>query len=59
MTFVTDRPGHDRRYAIDCSLLTGELGWIPGVTFEQGLRETVEWYLENEQWWGPLRQTAV
>lgn len=48
--FVTDRPGHDFRYAIDCSKLCGELGWEPRHTFEQGLRETVRWYLDNREW---------
>jgi dTDP-glucose 4,6-dehydratase len=54
ITFVTDRPGHDQRYAIDFSATTDELGWVPSVTFEDGLRRTVEWYLANEEWWGPL-----
>ena len=48
--FVTDRPGHDFRYAINCSKLSSELGWQPTHTFEQGLRETVQWYLDNEAW---------
>ena len=51
MTFVKDRPGHDRRYAIDASKIANELGWQPEETFETGLRKTVEWYLNNEQWW--------
>ncbi|KFJ93096.1 dTDP-glucose 4,6-dehydratase [Pseudomonas sp. 1-7] len=51
MTFVKDRPGHDRRYAIDASKIADELGWQPEETFETGLRKTVEWYLNNEQWW--------
>lgn len=54
ITFVTDRPGHDRRYAIDPTRIRTELGWRPSVTVEQGLRLTVEWYLENEDWWRPL-----
>ena len=49
-THVTDRPGHDRRYAIDCSKLKNDLGWEPAKTFEQGLQETVDWYLENTNW---------
>ncbi|WP_127090053.1 dTDP-glucose 4,6-dehydratase [Aquabacter cavernae] len=53
--FVTDRPGHDARYAIDFSKLNGELGWSPRETFESGLRKTIEWYLANEAWWEPLR----
>jgi dTDP-glucose 4,6-dehydratase len=54
ITFVTDRPGHDARYAIDPSRIRGELGWRPSVTLEEGLRRTVCWYLENEGWWRPL-----
>jgi dTDP-glucose 4,6-dehydratase len=48
--FVTDRPGHDRRYAIDASRIRDELGWEPAMTFEEGIRKTVQWYLENRQW---------
>ena len=51
ITFVKDRPGHDVRYAIDASKIEHELGWKPEETFETGLRKTVEWYLNNEQWW--------
>jgi dTDP-glucose 4,6-dehydratase len=54
ITFVKDRPGHDRRYAIDASKIKTELGWEPSVTVQEGLRETVTWYLENRQWWEPL-----
>jgi dTDP-glucose 4,6-dehydratase len=50
VTFVKDRPGHDRRYAIDCAKVERELGWRPAQTFESGLRATVEWYLANQQW---------
>ncbi len=50
ITFVKDRPGHDRRYAIDCSLIESKLGWKPAHTFETGLRETVRWYLDNGAW---------
>jgi dTDP-glucose 4,6-dehydratase len=50
ITFVTDRPGHDVRYAIDASKIGRELGWRPSDTFESGLRKTVEWYLENQEW---------
>ncbi|WP_198018789.1 dTDP-glucose 4,6-dehydratase [Azorhizobium doebereinerae] len=53
--FVTDRPGHDARYAIDASKLTAELGWTARETFETGLRKTVHWYLDNRGWWEPLR----
>lgn len=49
--FVTDRPGHDARYAIDASRIKDELGWEPSVTVEQGLEQTVRWYLESEDWW--------
>lgn len=52
--FVADRPGHDRRYAIDPARIRGELGWRPGVTIDEGLRRTVAWYLDNEAWWRPL-----
>ena len=54
ITFVTDRPGHDRRYAIDPARIRSELGWRPSVTVKEGLRRTVEWYLANELWWRPL-----
>jgi dTDP-glucose 4,6-dehydratase len=50
ITYVTDRPGHDRRYAIDARKLESELGWKPAETFDTGIRKTVEWYLENSQW---------
>ncbi|MCK8463998.1 dTDP-glucose 4,6-dehydratase [Aliiroseovarius sp. S1339] len=55
ITYVTDRPGHDARYAIDPSRIRNELGWRPSVTVEEGLRKTVEWYLENEAWWRALQ----
>jgi len=51
ISFVTDRPGHDRRYAIDASKLESELGWRAAETFESGLAKTVKWYLENRAWW--------
>lgn len=54
--YVTDRPGHDLRYAIDPSKLMGELGWKPRENFDSGIRKTVEWYLANEWWWGPIRK---
>ena len=54
ITFVTDRPGHDARYAIDPSRIRAELGWQPSVTLEEGLRRTVAWVLDNEAWWRPL-----
>lgn len=55
ITFVTDRPGHDARYAIDPTRIREELGWKPSVTVEEGLKRTVEWYLTNEAWWKPLQ----
>ena len=54
ITFVTDRPGHDARYAIDPTRIRDELGWRPSVTVEEGLRRTVRWYLDNRDWWQPL-----
>ncbi|GEA61982.1 dTDP-glucose 4,6-dehydratase [Vibrio comitans] len=51
ITYVTDRPGHDVRYAIDASKIERELGWTPKETFESGIRKTVEWYLNNKEWW--------
>ena len=50
ITYVKDRPGHDKRYAIDATKISKELGWKPSVTFEQGLSETIDWYLENTEW---------
>jgi dTDP-glucose 4,6-dehydratase len=50
ITFVKDRPGHDRRYAIDATKIKNELGWLPAHKFEQGIRETVRWYLDNQDW---------
>lgn len=50
ITYVKDRPGHDRRYAIDAGKVQRELGWVPKMTFEQGIRKTIEWYLANEEW---------
>jgi len=55
ITFVEDRPGHDLRYAIDPSRIRTELGWRPSVTLKEGLEKTVQWYLENEQWWRALQ----
>lgn len=54
ITFVTDRPGHDRRYAMNATKIKTELGWTPSVTVEEGLRKTVEWFLTNQDWWQPL-----
>jgi dTDP-glucose 4,6-dehydratase len=50
ITFVKDRPGHDRRYAIDASKINKDLGWTPSVTFEEGLAQTIDWYLQNKEW---------
>jgi dTDP-glucose 4,6-dehydratase len=55
ITFVTDRPGHDARYAIDASKIVGELNWQPRFNFDTGLRDTVRWYLENRTWWERVR----
>jgi dTDP-glucose 4,6-dehydratase len=55
ITFVTDRPGHDARYAIDAGKIGRELGWKPRYTFEKGLRDTVRWYLDNKTWWERVR----
>jgi dTDP-glucose 4,6-dehydratase len=55
ITYVSDRPGHDLRYAIDASKIESELGWTPDETFETGLRNTVKWYLTNESWWRAVR----
>ena len=54
IAFVTDRPGHDRRYAIDPSRIRAELGWRPSVTLDQGLERTVQWFLDHEDWWRAL-----
>ncbi|WLE00555.1 dTDP-glucose 4,6-dehydratase (plasmid) [Agrobacterium leguminum] len=58
IVFVDDRPGHDCRYAIDASRICTALGWQPSLTIEQGLERTVQWYLENEDWWRPLQAAA-
>ena len=58
ITFVQDRPGHDARYAIDPSRIKDELGWRPSATVEEGLEKTVQWYLENEDWWKPLQNRS-
>ena len=50
ITYIKDRPGHDRRYAIDASKINKELGWKPSVTFEEGLELTIDWYLDNTEW---------
>ncbi len=58
ITFVTDRPGHDQRYAIDASKIERELGWQPAETLQTGLASTVQWYLDNEPWWRPIREKS-
>jgi dTDP-glucose 4,6-dehydratase len=58
MKHVGDRPAHDRRYALDASKIRRELGWEPSLSFEQGLRKTIAWYLENETWWKKVRGEA-
>lgn len=58
ITYVTDRPGHDRRYAIDASKLQRELGWKPAETFETGIRKTVQWYLDNQEWVASVQSGA-
>lgn len=56
VTFVQDRPGHDRRYAMDASKLERDLGWIPSESFETGLARTIDWYIANRWWWEPIRK---
>jgi dTDP-glucose 4,6-dehydratase len=58
-TIVADRPGHDRRYLLDSTKLRTELGWKPEIAFEDGMRETVEWYRANRAWWEPLKERAL
>ena len=58
ITFVADRPGHDQRYAIDPARIAAELGWRPSVTLEEGLSKTIDWYLDNEDWWRALEDRA-
>jgi dTDP-glucose 4,6-dehydratase len=53
--YVTDRPGHDRRYAIDFSKIERELGWRPSISFEEGIRRTVEWYRIHQEWWRKIK----
>ncbi len=55
ISFVKDRPGHDHRYAINCDKIERDLGWTPSVTIEEGMRQTVQWYLENKAWWEDIR----
>lgn len=56
IVFVKDRPGHDKRYAIDATKLKTQLGWRPEENFDTGIRRTIQWYLDNKWWWGPIRE---
>jgi len=56
ITFVNDRPGHDHRYAINCDKIEHELGWSPSLSIEDGMAQTVKWYLDNQDWWEAIRQ---
>ncbi len=58
-TYVSDRPSHDRRYLLDSSKIKNELGWQPTTNFEDGLRETIEWYARNREWWIPLKEKNI
>ena len=59
ITYVSDRPGHDRRYAIDASKIEAELGWTPQVNVQEDLRRTVEWYFTHQGWWQPLLERGA
>ena len=59
ITYVSDRPGHDRRYAIDAGKIEAELGWSPQVNVQEGLRRTVEWYLTHQGWWEHLLERGA
>jgi dTDP-glucose 4,6-dehydratase len=59
ITYVTDRPGHDKRYAIDASKLETGLGWRAKETFDTGIKKTVRWYLERSDWWKPIRDYVI
>jgi len=54
--YVPDRKGHDLRYSLNIEKITKELGYAPRVTFEDGIRNTIDWYMENENWWRPLKK---
>ena len=54
ITYVTDRKGHDRRYAIDPTKIHTELGWLPKTKFQDGIKKTIKWYLDNKSWWEPI-----
>jgi dTDP-glucose 4,6-dehydratase len=55
ITHVTDRPGHDRRYAINAAKMQSELGFVPSYTFEQGIQETIQWFLTHDTWWRAIQ----
>jgi dTDP-glucose 4,6-dehydratase len=57
-SIVPDRPGHDRRYVLDWTKISGELGFEPRITFDEGLADTVRWYADHREWWEPLRDAA-
>ena len=59
ITYVADRPGHDVRYAMDISKIRADLSWEPSHSFEAGLKETIKWYLENQDWWKALQQKQI
>jgi dTDP-glucose 4,6-dehydratase len=58
INYITDRPGHDRRYDINTEKIASELGWEPGLSFEQGMTKTVQWYLDNPQWVQAIMQQS-
>jgi dTDP-glucose 4,6-dehydratase len=58
ITFVTDRPGHDFRYAIDTAKINGELGWSPKESFQSGINKTIDWYLNNKKWWTAIQNNT-
>ena len=57
-TYVPDRPGHDCRYLLDSEKIVRELGWKPKIPFEQGMRQTIQWYVKNREWWEKIQQDA-
>jgi len=59
ITFVTDRPGHDNRYAINAEKIKNELGWEPAIEWDEGFEKTIDWYLQNESWWRPLIKAGM